>query len=65
MDRTLTGHNYAKAAIDIALWDLAGKQYGARVCDLLGGATRESVPSYYAVGVMDPDESARVECGAE
>ena len=59
MDRTLTGHNYAKAAIDIALWDLAGKHYGARVCDLLGGATRESVPSYYAVGVMDPDESAR------
>ena len=51
--------SFAQAAIDIALWDLAGKHYGARVCDLLGGATRESVPSYYAVGVMDPDESAR------
>jgi 4-hydroxyproline betaine 2-epimerase len=59
MDETLTGHNYAKAAIDIALWDIAGKHYGARVCDLLGGAVRESVPSYYAVGVMSPDDAAR------
>lgn len=60
MDAALNGHNYAKAAVDIALWDLAGKHYGARVCDLLGGAVRERVPSYYSVGVMQPDEAARV-----
>jgi 4-hydroxyproline betaine 2-epimerase len=46
--------------VDIALWDLAGKHYGARVCDLLGGAVRESVPSYYASGVVSPDEAARI-----
>ena len=60
MDSALAGHNYAKAAIDIALWDLSGKAYGARVCDLLGGAVRESVPSYYASGIVSPDEAARI-----
>lgn len=60
MDNALAGHNYAKAALDIALWDLSGKAYGARVCDLLGGAVRESVPSYYASGIVSPDEAARI-----
>ena len=58
LDTCLNGHNYAKAAIDIALWDLAGKHYNARVCDLLGGAARERVPSYYATGVDDPRKTA-------
>ncbi len=58
MEEALNGHRYAKAAVDIALWDLAGKVFGARVCDLLGGAKRETVPSYYAIGVMEPDQAA-------
>ena len=60
MDAALNGHRYAKAAVDIALWDIAGKAYEARVCDLLGGAKREQVPSYYAIGVVDPDEAASI-----
>ena len=60
MDGRLDGHNYAKAAIDIAHWDLMGKVHGARVCDLLGGAVVERVPSYHAIGIGDPDEVARV-----
>lgn len=60
MDRALNGSAYAKAAVDIALWDLAGKAYGVRVCDLLGGPFRERVPSYYAMGVTPPDEAARI-----
>ncbi len=51
MDGALCGHNYAKAAVDIALWDICGKHYHARVCDLLGGAVQEKVPSYYSIGV--------------
>jgi 4-hydroxyproline betaine 2-epimerase len=58
MDAALNGSRYAKAAVDIALWDIAGKAYGARVCDLLGGAVRESVPSYYSTTVMSPDDTA-------
>ncbi len=59
MDALLNGHNYAKAAIDIAIMDLIGKHHGVRVCELLGGATSERLPAYYAVGVGNPDESAR------
>ena len=60
MDAALNGHHYAKAAVDIALWDIAGKTYGARVCDLLGGLKCERVPSYYAIGVVAPDEAASI-----
>jgi L-alanine-DL-glutamate epimerase-like enolase superfamily enzyme len=60
MDERLNGHGYAKAALDTALWDLAGRHFGARVCDLLGGAHHERVPSYYAVGVGAPEETARI-----
>jgi L-alanine-DL-glutamate epimerase-like enolase superfamily enzyme len=60
MDEALAGHRYAKAAVDIALWDVAGKAYGARTCDLLGGAKREMVSSYYSMGVMEPDAAASV-----
>jgi len=60
MDSALNGHSYAKAAIDIAAHDLLGKHYGVRVCDLLGGAVTEKVPSYYATGIGEPDDIARL-----
>ncbi len=60
MDKLLNGHNYAKAAIDIAAMDLAGKHYDIRVCDLLGGAVSERLPAYYAIGIGDPDETAAI-----
>ena len=60
MDDSLKGHNYAKAAIDIALYDLLGKDLGLPVAALLGGAASQSVPSYYATGVDTPDEVARI-----
>ncbi|SIQ82602.1 L-alanine-DL-glutamate epimerase [Paracoccus thiocyanatus] len=60
MDGLLCGHSYAKAAIDIAAHDLMGKHYGVRVADLLGGVAAERVPSYYATGIGEPDEIARI-----
>ena len=59
MDELLAGHPYAKAAIDIAAHDALGKHLGLRVADLLGGALVERVPSYYALNVASPEESAR------
>jgi L-alanine-DL-glutamate epimerase-like enolase superfamily enzyme len=59
LDKLLNGHNYAKAAIDIAVHDLIGKTHGMRVCDMLGGATSERVSSYYALSVDEPDDVAR------
>ena len=60
MDAQLNGHNYAKAALDIAVYDLLGKQLGVSVADLLGGAVTDRVPSYYATGVGAPDDIARL-----
>ncbi len=36
----------ALGAVDLALWDLLGRRAGLPVVDLLGGAVRESIPSY-------------------
>ncbi|MCT4684467.1 MAG: mandelate racemase/muconate lactonizing enzyme family protein [Roseicyclus sp.] len=60
MDALLHGHNYAKAAVDIAAHDLWGKRLGVSVSDLLGGALTDRVASYYSIGVAEPDEAARI-----
>src|SRR6185312_863977 len=39
----------ALSAIDIALWDIAGKHYGVPVYQLLGGKTRDRARVYYHV----------------
>lgn len=60
MNGLLDGHSYAKAAIDIAAHDILGKATGRPLCDLLGGAATERVPSYYATGIGSPDDIARI-----
>lgn len=60
MDELLAGHNYVKAAVDIACYDLLGKHLKVSVSDLIGGALADRVPSYYSIGVIEPDEAARV-----
>ena len=42
MDTALTGHIYAKSAIDIACWDLFGKATGLPLYTLLGGMINEA-----------------------
>ena len=39
-------HSTAISAVEIALWDIAGKELGVPVYRLLGGPTRDSVPVY-------------------
>ncbi|WP_315983744.1 hypothetical protein [Aliamphritea spongicola] len=60
MHQALCGSLYAKSAIDMACWDISGKAYNSRVCDLLGGAVRETIPSYYAIGLSSPEDAANV-----
>lgn len=38
-----------RAGIDLAAWDLAAKQLGTRVCDLLGGPVRDVVPIAFPI----------------
>ncbi len=60
LDQAVNGQVYAKAAIDIAVYDLWGKQLNMPVCGLLGGAIADRVPSYFATGIGAPDEIARL-----
>ena len=60
MDSVLQGHNYAKAALDIALWDLLGKFHNTRICDLLGGSISDTVPSYHAISICSAKEAVSI-----
>lgn len=52
-DRAFASDNYAKTAMDMALWDIAG-QHGKRpVSDLLGGTWPGDMPLYRSVHVFD------------
>lgn len=58
----LGGHQGdAVAAVDIALWDLAGRIAGVPVHQLLGGAYRDTVPTYVSglPGKNDADRTAQ------
>ena len=58
MDTALLGHPYVKTAIDMACWDLLGKDSGKPVCDLLGGRQGESVELYRAISQRPAKEMA-------
>ena len=56
MDEALTGHNHAKAAIDLAIWDVFGKSVGLPVCTLLGGATGRRLPTISSIYAGTPED---------
>ncbi len=58
MDRTLSGHGYAKSPVDIACWDILGKTAGQSVAVLLGGRFVESYPPYRAISQGPPEAMA-------
>jgi len=59
MDRATRGHFYAKAAIDMALFDLQGKALNVPCWQLLGGCVREQVPICHSIGIMSPEDAAK------
>lgn len=56
MDKVVKGHPYAKASVDIACHDIAGKALGVPVWKLLGGRHREGVQVTHSLGIMDNDK---------
>jgi muconate cycloisomerase len=56
MDAAAHGQPFAKAAIDFAAWDAAGRMLRVPVSMLLGGTRRPTVPLAWAVGLGSIDE---------
>src|SRR5215471_14502937 len=59
MDRSIKGYPYAKAAVEFAAYDLAGRQCGLPVHRLLGGAVRRRIPVTHSIGLMAAEEAER------
>ncbi len=57
MDHVLKGHPYAKSAIDMACWDLVGKNAEQPLAEMLGGRFGSTVTLYRSV---PQDEPARM-----
>ena len=55
MNEALFGHGYAKAALDIACWDLLGKATGLAVSELMGGRHQASVAAYASIPTDTPN----------
>ena len=58
MDKAIRGFVYAKAAIDIALYDIMGKALDKPVYKLLGGQHRKAIPIAHSLGVVLDIEAA-------
>lgn len=54
------GNYFTKAAVEMALWDIAGKAEGLPLCELLGGKVREFVPTKWSVSGVEPEKAADI-----
>lgn len=49
MNKIIAGNPFAKAAVEMALWDIKGKALGVPIFSLLGGFRRRSIPVTHSV----------------
>ena len=59
MDAVIKGYPYAKAAVEFAAYDLAGKTLGVPVHMLLGGCARRHVPVTHSIGLISVEEAEK------
>lgn len=60
MDAVIIGYPYAKCAVELAAYDLAGRRAGVPVHVLLGGCVRRRIPVTHSLGGI-PIEEAVIE----
>ncbi len=53
MDFLIKLNPFTKAAVEMALWDIAGKALGVPVYQLLGGKVREVIPTKMMIGAFE------------
>lgn len=58
MDQASQDNWFAKSAVEMACWDIAGKEAGKPVYELLGGAVRPlSIRCRFSMGAYEPDRA--------
>ncbi len=57
MDAVIRGYPYAKAAVEFAAYDLAGRWLNVPVYTLLGGKSRSHIPVTHSIGLISIDEA--------
>jgi muconate cycloisomerase len=55
MSRRLQGNPFARAAVEMAIWDVNGRALGVPVHRLLGGRVRDRVPLSWSLAVASPE----------
>ena len=66
--RRIRGHNMAKAAVEMAAWDLFAKQRGSPLSDVLGGdpsIVRSGISAGVSIGIQDSLEQLEEQVAAE
>jgi L-alanine-DL-glutamate epimerase-like enolase superfamily enzyme len=60
MDEAIKFNPFTKAAVEMALWDLAGKAARVPVYQLLGGKVRPKIPIKMMIGAFDPPQAVEL-----
>lgn len=54
------GNYFTRAAVEMALWDIAGKAENLPLYEILGGKVREFIPTKWSVSGVEPDKAADI-----
>jgi muconate cycloisomerase len=54
------GNYFTRAAVEMALWDIAGKAEGLPLSEVLGGKVREFVPTKWSVSGVEAERAAEM-----
>jgi O-succinylbenzoate synthase len=63
LDRNVRGHNMAKAALEMAAWELAAHAAGMPLAELLGGVSRR-IPVGVSLGIQESPAALVAKAGA-
>lgn len=60
IQQRIANNAFTKAALEMALWDIAGKVAGLPLYKLWGGPVREYVPTKFSISGVEPEKAADI-----